>query len=326
MSRSTYAGFLLAFVLFCSATKLAAQMRPAPQTARQALLEMFFSKTPGTLEQHLPEATRAAMHKGSANTSMLGSLSLLTSHMHAEGQDFQTFETGSTLLVFEDHRQNTKFEVSVESDDLQADRDDIVLAFHAYKNGETQTSGVTPALTLTMRPESGTWRLTDLTVTVQLSLTNPEFLKAISTPRGSSNGPSFHSVSSASATITPTSGLTAPTSMHILLAAEKSYAKRYPSVGYTCSLSDLGGMGAGVEPGEHQAMLINPRLASGKKDGYAFTVSECKGKPASTFKLTASPMDENTGMPAYCSDETEVIRSDRGGNSGTCLSSGVPVP
>jgi len=72
--------------------------------------------------------------------------------------------------------------------------------------------------------------------------------------------------------------------------------------------------------------LINPRLASGKKDGYAFTFSECKGKPASTFKLTASPSEENAGMPAYCSDETELIRSDRGGNAGVCLSSGVPVP
>jgi hypothetical protein len=326
MSRTNIAGFLLVFSLCLSPSNLAAQVRPAPQTARQALLEMFFSKTPGTFEQHLPEATRAAMHKGSADTSMLGSLSLLTSQMHAQGQDFQTFDTGSTLLIFEDHRQNTKFEISVESDDLQADRDDIVLGFHASKNGETQTSGVTPALTLTMKPESGTWRLTDLAVTVQLSLTNPEFLKAISTPRAGASGPSFHSVSSASPTITPTSGLTAPTSMHILLAAEKSYAKRYPSVGYTCSLADLGGMGAGGEPGEHQAMLINPRLASGKKDGYAFTLAECKGKPAATFKLTAAPTEENRGMPAYCSDETLVIRSDRDGSSGACFNSGVPVP
>ena len=326
MSRKAFAAFLIAFGLSCSATSVSSQAQPAPQTARQALLEMFFSKTPGAFEQHLPEATRAAMHKGTADTSMLGSLSLLTSQMHAQGQEFQTFETGSTLLFFEDHRQNTKFEIIVERDDLQADRDDIVLGFHAYKNGETQTSGVTPALTLTMKPEAGTWRLTDLAVTVQLSLTNPEFLKAISTPRASSMATSFHPVSNASATITPTSGLTAPTSMHILLAAEKSYAKRYPSVGYTCSLADLGGMGAGGEPGEHQAMLINPRLASGKKDGYAFTFSECKGKPASTFKLTASPSEENAGMPAYCSDETELIRSNRGGNAGVCLSSGVPVP
>ena len=33
----------------------------APQTARQALLEMFFSKEPGTFLKHLPAATRATL-------------------------------------------------------------------------------------------------------------------------------------------------------------------------------------------------------------------------------------------------------------------------
>ena len=37
-----------------------------PQTARQALIEMFFSKTPGTLVKHLPAATRAALEKSGA--------------------------------------------------------------------------------------------------------------------------------------------------------------------------------------------------------------------------------------------------------------------
>ena len=48
---------------------LSALAQPAPQTARQALLEMFFSKTPGTFEKHLPQATRAALPK--AGTSPL---------------------------------------------------------------------------------------------------------------------------------------------------------------------------------------------------------------------------------------------------------------
>ncbi len=42
----------------------------APQTARQALLEMFFSKTPGTLVKHLPIATRAALEKSGALASL----------------------------------------------------------------------------------------------------------------------------------------------------------------------------------------------------------------------------------------------------------------
>ena len=50
-----------AFVL--TIASLSASAQPAPQTARQALLEMFFSKTPGTFEKHLPQATRAALRK-----------------------------------------------------------------------------------------------------------------------------------------------------------------------------------------------------------------------------------------------------------------------
>src|SRR4029077_8992313 len=49
-------------------TSLSASAQPAPQTARQALLEMFFSKTPGTFEKHLPQATRAAMRKAGATS------------------------------------------------------------------------------------------------------------------------------------------------------------------------------------------------------------------------------------------------------------------
>jgi len=48
------------------------------QNARQALLEMFFSKTPGTFERHLPEATRAALRKGDGQgLLLLQQLSLL---------------------------------------------------------------------------------------------------------------------------------------------------------------------------------------------------------------------------------------------------------
>ena len=46
-----------------SSSALSGQEGSTPQTARQALLEMFFSKTPGTLVKHLPSVTRAALEK-----------------------------------------------------------------------------------------------------------------------------------------------------------------------------------------------------------------------------------------------------------------------
>jgi len=318
--RSLAARILVCSLILLAAAPLFSQTQPAPQTARQALIEMFFSKTPGTLEKHLPEATRAAMHKAASNYPMLGGLSMLTSQMQAQGQEFQTFDTGSTLLTFEDHRQNSKFEVTVGRDDLQADRDEIELAFHAYKNGETQTGGVSPALTLTMKPEAGVWRLTDIAITVQLSLTNPDFLKAIATRPSPSTARPIQPVNDGTTTAATASNATA--SLRILLQAEKAYAARYPAVGYTCSLSDLGGMGAGGDAGEHQAMLINPRLASGKKDGYIFAISGCSGKPVSTFKMTAAPAQPNSGLPTYCSDQSGQIHSSLEGNS-ACVITGA---
>jgi len=44
--------WLLGFILIGAVPFSAAAEAPTPQTARQALIEMFFSPTPGTLEKH----------------------------------------------------------------------------------------------------------------------------------------------------------------------------------------------------------------------------------------------------------------------------------
>ena len=56
----------LAIVVLCGTGLRAQQASSAPQTARQALMEMFFSKTPGTFVNHLPVATRTALEKSGA--------------------------------------------------------------------------------------------------------------------------------------------------------------------------------------------------------------------------------------------------------------------
>ncbi|PYX06278.1 MAG: hypothetical protein DMG88_18895 [Acidobacteria bacterium] len=117
------------------------------QNARQALLEMFFSKTPGTFERHLPEATRAALRKGDGQgLLLLQQLSLLSTQLNSQGQQLQTFEAGPMLMVVEDSRTNSKFHVKVERDDLRGEADEIELSFHAYKDGQPQASFVSPHL------------------------------------------------------------------------------------------------------------------------------------------------------------------------------------
>jgi hypothetical protein len=325
--------FVLAFTSLLGS--LSANAQPAPQTARQALLEMFFSKTPGTFEKHLPQATRAALRKAGATsaTSMLSGFSAFTSQLTARGQQMQTFDAGPTLMLIEDPQTHSKFEITVERDDLRGDEDEIELSFRGSKDGETQTAGAKFRLAFTMKQEGGNWRLNEVSATVGVSLTDPDFLKAMTTKTSSAT----NGIGISEAPVSGSTTLSAPTAMtaasesaavggvRTLNTAEVSYAATFPGRGFTCTLSDLGGMGSGGGPTEHQAMMIDPRLASGKKSGYVFALSGCDGTPASRYTITAVPLDPISGTRAFCADESAVIRFSPDGKANSCLSTGKPL-
>jgi hypothetical protein len=325
--------FRSAFVLLLSS--LSASAQSVPQSARQALLEMFFSKTPGTFEKHLPQAMRAALRKSGAapGTSMLDGFSAITSQLNARGQQLRTFEAGPTLMLIEDPQTHSKFEINVDRDDLRGDEDEIELSFHGYKDGETQTAGAKFRFTLTMKQEAGSWRLNEVMVAVGVSLTDPEFLKAMATPRpptitsvGSSES-SFSSSSPPSATsaMNAANEASAVGGIRTLSTAEVTYAASFPGRGFTCALTDLGGMGGGGGASEHQAMLIDPRLSSGRKNGYVFKLSGCDGTPATRYNISAAPADASSGTRAFCSDESAAIRFSADGKAESCLNGGKPL-
>jgi hypothetical protein len=321
---------LLVTVTLCNSAFLG-QQAFAPQTARQALIEMFFSKTPGTFMKHLPAATRAALEQ----SGMLASLqqySVLTSQLESEGKGVQTFETGSVLLAMENPSAGEKFEITVENDSLQGDQDDIDVSYMTYKDGQPQRPPVMSHVTFSMKTEGGIWKLNEITVTLRISLANPNLLKSMTE--------GMKARSTASAVIqsqgqplvqtqfqTPTQNLgndaSTVAAMRNILAAEVTYTSTYGSVGYTCTLSDLDGFGGG-ERNEHQAMLISSGLASGKKNGYVFTLSGCSGTPATGFRLTAAPNGNSFGRRAFCADQSGVIRYSADGAAATCLSAGTP--
>jgi hypothetical protein len=327
IARNKLVILILNIVLF---TALSAGAQPAPQTARQALLEMFFSKTPGTFEKHLPQATRAALRSAgtSSSRSLLSGFSAFTGQLTARGQQLQTFEAGPTLLLIEDSLTHTKFEITVERDDLRGDEDEIDLAFRGSKDGETQTAGAKFGLTFTMKQEAGSWRLNEVSVTVGVSLTDPEFLKTLTTKlkpgisEAPTGGPS--TLATTTALIAANESM-AVAAVRTLNTAEITYAATFPGQGFTCTLSDLGGMGGGSGATEHHAMLVDPRLASGKKNGYVYALSACEGNPASRFSITAAPANPASGTRAFCSDESAVIRFSRDGKADSCINLGKPL-
>jgi hypothetical protein len=303
-----------------------AQAAPAPQTARQALMEMFFSKTPGTLVQHLPAATRAALEKAGALTK-LQEYSAMASQLQFQGQHFETFETGSVLLSSENEKTGQKTEITVANDALRGDQDDIELAFHVYKNGHEERTPFMPQMTFSMKQEGQVWTLNEISITIHLPLADPDMLKAITEKMKPQAGTT---TTITAHTMQPpvqsgSSDATVITAMRTILTAEVTYATSYPTVGFTCSLSSLDGFGGG-EPNERQAMLINSGLASGKKYGFVFALSGCGGAPATSFQLMAAPSGNTYGRKAFCADQSGVIRSSDDGNVAKCLASGTLVP
>src|SRR5690349_15098676 len=79
---------------------LTAQTAPAPQSARQALIDMFFGTSADHLEKHLPDTTRKTLKKldSGEGQSMLAQLSMFSAMAKAGGANLQTFETGPVLL------------------------------------------------------------------------------------------------------------------------------------------------------------------------------------------------------------------------------------
>lgn len=263
---------------------------------------------------------------------MLDGFSMLTGRLTAVGQQMQTFEAGPTLVLIEDPQQHTKLEVTVERDDLRGEEDEIELGFHGTKDGETQTAGTKFRFTLTMKQEAGLWRLNGISVAVGVSLTDPEFLKAMTTgikpTTTASVGASQISMSAPPVDLGAMSAANesaAVGGVRTLNTAEVTYTASFPAHGFTCALLDLGGMGGGGGPSEHQAMLIDPRLASGRKNGYVFKLSGCDGNPATRYGVSAVPSDASSGTRAFCSDESAVIRFSADGKAESCLNSGTPL-
>ena len=313
------------------ASGVAAQQSPQAQTARQALLEMFFSKTPGTFVKHLPEATRAALENAGAMAG-LQQYSMIASQLQSQGHSLQTFETGSVLLTGEDQKTGQKVEVTVEKDSSRGDQDDIELSFQTYKDGQPQRTPFMPRITFSMKQEAKIWKLNELAVTIRLPLADPDLLKALTekmkpqvsaTSIGVQQGGSVNAFTPQPQSSMPPAGgdATVTAAMRTILTAEATYAATYPNVGYSCTLSDLDGFGSG-EPNEHQAMLINSGLASGKRYGFVFTLSGCTGAPARIFRLSAAPNATTFGRKAFCTDQSGTIRTAQDGNAADCLAGG----
>ena len=298
MRRLFALAIVLLFHSLLSAQNPSALNPPPPQTARQALIEMFFGTSANHLEKHLPDVTRKTFKRMDSGNGLnyLSELSMLASQVKAGGAGLQTFDTGPTLLTAEQPGQEAeKMEITVERDELIGDEDQIELGLRMTRNGrEDNTLPVIPRFTFIMKTEAEVWRLNEISVTVRLPLADPGFLKGLEDRQRSQNEQmTIYAV-------------------HEVTVAEKGYQAAHG--GFACTLAALGNPGKNPQQG---SVLYDPQLASGKRNGYVFAISGCDG---SRYKIVAEPALSDSGGRALCSDESGAIRAAADGK--TCLAKG----
>lgn len=277
---------------------LNAQTQQAPQTARQALIEMFFGTAPNHLEKHLADSTRNTFKRmsGAGGMSMLDEFSMFANMAKAGGVKFETFDTGPTLLQAEEVQQGEKTEITVESDNLSGDEDEIEITLHLTKEGNEQPLPFIPHFTFIMKTEADIWRLNEIRAEVRVPLADPDFLKNIERQNGKQNEQG------------------AEIAMRVIVAQEAEYHSAHGT--YACSLAGLAAKG---QKGLNGAFSD---LATGKHGGYVYVISGCD---SNQYKIVAEPEANDSGQRAFCADESGAVRASSDGKASTCLSSGEPV-
>jgi hypothetical protein len=102
---------------------------------------------------------------------------------------------------------------------------------------------------------------------------------------------------------------TAIGTIRTIVTAEEHFAADHPDLGYTCAMADL-----------KANEMLGGLAKTGQRNGYAFELICTSGgnsRPQRSFQVTARPL--NPDLPAYCSDQSGVLRYDAGGSTAKCL-------
>lgn len=306
----------LAFIGCSHGLRAQSAATPPPQTARQALLEMFLGNGPDPFVRHLPDATRKLLLPSAdyPSASAMMNISTLARQMVGQGGKFQTFDDGPAILISE-QGPHDKIEVNVEHDSFFGDAEEIELSVHLYHDGRERSLLVIPQLIFTLRQEKNVWRLSEVTASAHVPLSDPAYLHGL--------------VRREQEAIEAT----AQTRISSILLAEAGYAEQHPDRGYACSLTTLfapppevsGPSEDSGDGAEVQRVYYDPSLANAESNGFTFAISGCEGTPSAKYQLTAIPHGAPPGTKIFCADESGAVRSLEGKNVSECFGSGEVV-
>jgi len=306
-----FAAPTVALTVAVTAASLRAQDQSPPQTARQALIEMFMGKTEDAVTRHLPDSARKTLaHNGDeASVFSVLRIPMYGRQMIFRGGTVQTFDDGPAILVNEPN-QDQRIEVAVERDGVAGDTEEIELSVHFYRDGQEQWLSVIPRLTFVLQQQKTIWRLVDFTAAARVPLGDAAYLHGLKQQQIENDE------------------YAAKMRVDSIVGAEAEYAERHPDRGYTCGISTL----FAPQPAEDASddapaapQLFDPGGSSPEWSGYRFKLSGCEGSPASKYEITAVPLDADSGAKTFCADESATVRALAAGKVSACFTQGEVV-
>jgi hypothetical protein len=230
----------------------------APQSPRQALIELIRAPSAEVVNKHMPDVLLNAMATLPPEQRKKQQQSMMVLSMIAtmSGSKFQTFETGPTFATFDNPRDSTKVEMTVERDDLAGDLDTMEFGIHVSKDGKPQELPFDPRILVEMKMEKNVWKLSRIGGSASIQLDDPKVADLMVKRWTEGYMVGMHAPNASNSTSQLTvmgnaSSASAIAYLRTLNTAEVTYAASYPQVGYTCRLSDLGGSLNGKSPDEH---------------------------------------------------------------------------
>ncbi len=116
--------------------------------------------------------------------------------------------------------------------------------------------------------------------------------------------------------------VSAQQSVRAINMAQSQYNTMYPSSGFACNLTALGGDSHSGPPSATSAEVLTQDLATGIKSGYQFSISNCTKNTASGsdrvtgYSILAQPLTVGkSGNRTFCSDESGQIKFDPTGGT-----------
>ena len=116
--------------------------------------------------------------------------------------------------------------------------------------------------------------------------------------------------------------LSAQKSLQTIEQAESMYESTYPTTGFACNLTALGGDSSTGPPSAAAGGFINGELATGIKSGYIFNITNCtkvtinNGDRITSYTATAVPATPGkTGDRGFCLESGGAMRADPAGGT-----------